>query len=60
MPKALCISGAVVAVLLLLVFGIDLAAGFPFGRSSLVMDIGAVLSSLALAYASWSTFRQLL
>jgi hypothetical protein len=60
MPKALCISGAVVAVLLLLVFGTDLAAGFPFGRASLLMDIATVICSLALGYASWSTFRQLL
>ena len=32
MPKAFCITGAVVAILLLLVFGIDLGIGFPFDR----------------------------
>ena len=32
MPKALCLVGSVVAVLLLLVFGLDLAFGFPFRR----------------------------
>jgi hypothetical protein len=59
MPKALCIAGTVVALLLLLVFGIDLAAGFPFGRENLVIDIGLVLCSLMLGYMSWTTFRQL-
>ena len=59
MSKALCISGAVVAVLLLLVFGVDLAAGFPFGRVNLVMDIGMVICSGMLGYVSWATLRQL-
>ena len=59
MPKALCISGAVVAVLLLLVFGVDLAAGFPFGRTSVVMDVGLIVCSGMLGYASWATWRQL-
>ncbi|MGA2620894.1 MAG: hypothetical protein ABSF26_25000 [Thermoguttaceae bacterium] len=59
MPKALCLTGAVVAVLLLLVFGLDLAAGFPFGRENLFMDIGLTICSVILGYASWSTLRQL-
>jgi hypothetical protein len=58
MPKALCISGAVVAILLLLLFGVDLAAGFPFGREDVVMDVGMVLCSLALGYLSWTALRQ--
>ena len=32
MAKALCIAGMVVAVLLLLVFGLDAAVGFPFNE----------------------------
>ena len=32
MPKAFCIAGAVVAILLLLVFGIDLILGIPLRR----------------------------
>jgi hypothetical protein len=58
MPKALCLVGAVVAVLLLLVFGLDLALGFPFSRGSLAMDIGMVVCALALGYASWSTLKE--
>ena len=48
MPKALCLVGTVVAVLLLLVFGLDLAVGFPFHRLSLTMDVGSLLCSSAL------------
>ena len=40
MPKALCLVGTVVAALLLLVFGLDLALKFPFHRVSPTMDIG--------------------
>jgi hypothetical protein len=58
MPKALCLVGTVVAVLLLLVFGFDLAIGFPFRRVSLPMDIGFLLCSLALGYASWTTLKE--
>ena len=59
MPKALSISGMVVAVLLLLIFGLDLALQFPFNGISKPMDIGFVVCSIVLAYLSWSTFREL-
>ena len=59
MPKTLCITGMVVAILLLLVFGADLAMGFPFLRESLAMDIGLAACSVMLGYLSWSTLRQL-
>ncbi len=58
MPKALCLVGTVVAALLLLVFGFDLALQFPFGRASLTMDIGMVICSLALGYLSWTTLKE--
>ena len=58
MPKALCIVGIVVAVLLLVVFGLDLAIGFPFGKASTAMDIGFVVCSLVVGYLSWTTFRE--
>ena len=58
MPKALCLVGTVVAALLLLVFGFDLALKFPFGRVSLTMDIGIVLCSLGLGYISWTTLKE--
>lgn len=58
MPKALCLVGTVVSVLLLLVFGLDLALGFPFHRVSTTMDVGFLLCSLALGYASWTTLKE--
>jgi hypothetical protein len=59
MAKAFCITGAVVAILLLLVFGIDLGSTFPFGRESWIIDIGMILCSGMLGYISWATYRTL-
>jgi hypothetical protein len=50
--------GLIVAIALLLLFGIDLAVGFPFRQISLAMDIGFVICSLLLAYMCWGTFRE--
>lgn len=57
MPKALSISGIVVAILLLLVFGLNVAIGFPFQKSTM-MDYGALVAAALLAYISWTTFRE--
>ncbi len=59
MPKALTIGGMVVSAVLLVLFGLDLAIGTPFGGISKVMDIGAVVCALMLGYMSWTTFREL-
>ncbi|HVU87892.1 MAG TPA: hypothetical protein VHD36_11270 [Pirellulales bacterium] len=59
MPRALSISGIVVAILLILVFGLDVALGFPFGGASKTMDIGFCIAALLLGYLSWSTLREL-
>jgi hypothetical protein len=58
MPKALCITGMVVAALLVLLFGIDLAARFPFARVNWWMDVGVVLSAAILGFLAWTTWRQ--
>jgi hypothetical protein len=58
MPKALTISGMVIAVLLLLIFGLDLAVKVPFGRASGAMDVAFLICAAALGYMSWSTFRE--
>ncbi len=57
MPKALTISGFVVAGLLVLVFGLDLALGVLNG--SKMMDAGFLVCALILAYLSWNTWRGL-
>jgi threonine/homoserine/homoserine lactone efflux protein len=58
MPKILCISGIVIAVLILILFVLDLAIGFPFQRINLVMDIVFMTCALALGYLGWSTLRE--
>jgi hypothetical protein len=45
--------GMIMAGLLAVVFTADLAAAVPFGRASVVADVGFVVSSLLLGYASW-------
>ena len=57
MPRILAIAGMVVAGLMLLIFGLDIAVGLPFGRADSTIDIGFIVSSLILAYLSWSAFR---
>ncbi|HVX11919.1 MAG TPA: hypothetical protein VHC22_12115 [Pirellulales bacterium] len=59
MPKALTIAGLVVACLLFLLFGLDLALKVPFNQMNMAMDIGFVVCSLILAYLSWSAFRDI-
>ncbi len=58
MPRALCIVGTVVSLLLLLIFGLDLAVRFPFSRANMIMDIGFVLCSVTLGVLSWLTMRE--
>jgi hypothetical protein len=59
MPRALSISGIVVAILLVLVFGLDVTPlRFPFGGASTFMDIGFIVAALMLGYLSWTTLRE--
>jgi len=58
MPKALSISGMVIAVLIFILFVLDLALAFPFQRSSMMMDIVFVICALGLGYLSWTTFKE--
>jgi len=48
----------VIAALMFLIFGLDLALGFPFSRASVVMDIGFVVCGAALGFASLATLRE--
>lgn len=58
MAKGFAIFGMVVAIILLLVFGLDLAIGIPFDRISTVADVLFVLASLSLGFLSVLTFRE--
>jgi hypothetical protein len=57
MQKALSIFGMVVAALILLIFGMDMATGYPF-HSSWKMDLPFVVCSLILGYLGWSSLRE--
>jgi hypothetical protein len=57
MAKALTILGMLVAVLILLLFTLDLAISIPFGQI-MAMDIGMIICGVVLLYLSWSAFRE--
>ena len=66
MPKALCLTGMVISILLFLLFLVDLLfpliglGGFaPFSGASWLLDVTFILCGAGLAYLSWSTFREL-
>jgi hypothetical protein len=51
--------GFVTAASLLILFGLDLAVGWPFMRASLLMDISFTVCGLILGYLSWNAYRDL-
>lgn len=59
MPKILCIIGMAIAVLVFLIFLVDIAAGFPFSRRSIPMDVTFIIVSGLLAWMSWITYKEL-
>jgi threonine/homoserine/homoserine lactone efflux protein len=61
MPKALCITGMVVAILVLILFLIDLLAPAslaPFKKANWLMDVVFVLCAAVLGYMSWTTLKE--
>jgi hypothetical protein len=56
--KAMPLLGMIVAGLIGILFLADIAAGFPFRRVSVPLDVGFVLASLILAYLSWTLVRR--
>ena len=61
MPKALCLSGMVVAILIAILFLFVLAAPSsmaPFRKANIVMDIAMLLCAVTLGAISWFTFRE--
>jgi len=66
MAKAFSMFGLFVALLLLALFGADLALGDPtagqggpFMGFSKAMDIGFIIAGALLAYISFTTYREL-
>jgi hypothetical protein len=58
MPKALCILGMTVGILVLLIFLLDLAIGIPFGRASALLDAVFGVCGGILAFLSWTTLKE--
>ena len=59
MPKVLCIAGMVVAVLVAILFILDLAVpAMMFRRAYILMDIVMIICSLALGVVSWLTLKE--
>ena len=65
MPKALCLIGMAIAIVVFLVFLLDLVFGMsgmremaPFQNASTLIDIMFMISAAALAYMAWATFRE--
>ena len=62
MPKALCISGMVIAALIFIIFLTDLvlpSSWAPFMKASVLMDIVFILCAGGLGYLSWATWKDL-
>jgi len=65
MPKALCLTGLVIASLVFLIFLLDLVLGLaglvnmaPFRYASVLTDIIFMMAAGGLAYLAWSTYRE--
>lgn len=66
MQKALALFGLIVALILMVIFGMDVAlgdpkagTGWPFLGFSKTMDVGFIIAAVLLAYISFATFREL-
>jgi len=59
LEKCFVIFGFLVALGMILVFGIDLATGWPFWRANISWDVAAVICGIGLTYLTWDTYRDL-
>jgi len=58
MAKALCMVGVVAAILVAILFLLDLVAQIPFRRASLMMDVSFLICAIVLGLISWMTLRE--
>ena len=61
MARGLTIAAIAIAVLMLVLFGLDLAIGMPFGgiKDNMLIDISFLICGLGLAVLGISTWREL-
>ena len=65
MPKALCWTGMVIAILVLILFLSDLLFGLvgmtglaPFQGTKKLMDLMFIICACGLAFLSWTTLKE--
>jgi hypothetical protein len=65
MPKALCWTGMVIAILVLILFFFDLLFGLfgmtglaPFQGTKKLLDIAFIICAAGLAFLSWTTLKE--
>lgn len=58
MTKTLPLSGMIIAGLIGVIFLADLAAGFPFQRVSIGLDVGFLVSAVIVGYLSWTLLEK--
>jgi hypothetical protein len=56
--KALAFTGLILSGLIVILFVADLAAAFPFRRTSILLDAAFIVSGLITAYLSWLLLDQ--
>ncbi len=59
MAKGLTITALALAVLTLVLFGLDLAISVPFNKQSIFLDVAFVICALAIGFLGFSTWREL-
>jgi hypothetical protein len=61
MPKALCMTGMVISILIFIVFLLDLVLPTtvaPFMRASPLMNIAFLICAAGLFFLSWVTWKE--
>jgi hypothetical protein len=59
MQKGLCIAAMAAAGLLLTIYGLDLAVGWPFDRKGLTQDIVLIIASGLVIWQGIETWREM-
>ena len=56
--KPLCFFGMIFGILVVLLFGLDLAIKLPFGRPSWTLNTGFIVMGFILIYTGWATQKE--
>ena len=58
MAKILCMVGLAISALIFLIFLVDISAGWPFSRYSILLDVCFMVVSVMVAWMSWVTYKE--